>query len=32
MFAYYGYEAPDVLVTALPWEGFDVAGWTIRGM
>ena len=26
MFAYYGYEAPDVLVTAVPWEGFDVAG------
>ena len=31
IFAYYGYEAPDVLVTAVPWEGFDVAGWTIRG-
>jgi glyoxylase-like metal-dependent hydrolase (beta-lactamase superfamily II) len=31
MFAYYGYEAPDVLVEALPWEGFDVAGWTISG-
>ena len=31
MFAYYGYEAPDVLVTSVPWDGFDVAAWTIAG-
>lgn len=31
MFAYYGYQAPDVLVDAVPREGFDETAWTIRG-
>ncbi len=31
MFAYYGYEAPDVLVDAVPWQGFDETAWTIKG-
>ena len=24
---WYGYEPPELAITALPWEGFDVAGW-----
>ena len=31
MYAYYGYEAPDVLVTALPWGGFDLEAWSVPG-
>jgi glyoxylase-like metal-dependent hydrolase (beta-lactamase superfamily II) len=31
MFAYYGYPVPDVMVSAVPEEGFDLAAWTIRG-
>jgi glyoxylase-like metal-dependent hydrolase (beta-lactamase superfamily II) len=31
MFAYYGYETPDVLVDAIPWDGFDETAWTIKG-
>lgn len=31
MFAYYGFETPDVLVEALPWDGFDVEAWSIMG-
>lgn len=31
MFAFYGYEAPDVLVGAVPWDGFSEMEWTIKG-
>jgi len=31
LYAYYGYEAPDVLVTSVPRQGFDLAGWTVPG-
>jgi glyoxylase-like metal-dependent hydrolase (beta-lactamase superfamily II) len=27
----YGYEPPDRVVTALPWDGFDLAGWRTTG-
>lgn len=31
MFAYYGYEAEDLLISAVPAPGFDVAGWVAPG-
>lgn len=31
MYAYYGYEMPEVLVTAVPAAGFDLAGWVAPG-
>jgi glyoxylase-like metal-dependent hydrolase (beta-lactamase superfamily II) len=31
VFAYYGFRTPDVLVDAVPWEGFDVGEWSIQG-
>jgi glyoxylase-like metal-dependent hydrolase (beta-lactamase superfamily II) len=31
MYAYYGYQVPDVLVEALPEPDFDLAGWVSPG-
>lgn len=31
MYAYYGYEMPEVLVTAMPATDFDLAGWVAPG-
>ncbi len=31
MYAYYGYEVPETLITAVPAPGFDVAGWVAPG-
>jgi glyoxylase-like metal-dependent hydrolase (beta-lactamase superfamily II) len=31
MFEYYGYEVPDLLITALPASDFDVDGWVAPG-
>lgn len=31
MYAYYGYPVPDMIVDALPDEGFDVAAWSSPG-
>ena len=31
MYAYYGYELPDVLIQAVPEKDFDIAGWVAPG-
>lgn len=31
MFAYYGFPVPEVIVAAIPEEGFDVSGWVTPG-
>jgi glyoxylase-like metal-dependent hydrolase (beta-lactamase superfamily II) len=31
MYAYYGYEVPDILISAVPAPDFDVAGWVSPG-
>jgi glyoxylase-like metal-dependent hydrolase (beta-lactamase superfamily II) len=31
MYSHYGYEVPDAIVSALPFDGFDADGWSTPG-